>query len=109
MREKYRPRRLRRRPGAPRRLLPGRRSARLGRRFCALLMSVAIVLSLLPNAVFAAEGWSVKFVNYDLGELTGNYTFEDVPEGAALYTADQLETEFNVTVTEQAGHSWCLY
>ena len=109
MREKYRPRRLLRRPGAPKRLLPRARTAHLWRRACALVMCAAMVLSLLPGTAYAADSYSVQFVNYDLTALDGSYTFENVPEGAALYTADQLESEFNVTVTEQEGHSWYLY
>ena len=109
MREEYRPRRLLRRPGAPKRLLPRARTAHLWRRACALVMCAAMVLSLLPGTAYAADSYSVQFVNYDLTALDESYNFENVPEGTALYTADQLETEFDVTVTEQEGHSWYLY
>ena len=59
MREKYRPRRLLRRPGAPKRLLPRARTAHLWRRACALVMCAAMVLSLLPGTAYAADSYSV--------------------------------------------------
>ena len=93
MREKYRPRRLLRRPGAPKRLLPRPRPAHLWRRACALVMSAVLVFSLLPVYPAAAEpasrASSAESEGYfDLGErrLEQSQTLTDNGDGTYTWT-----------------------
>lgn len=93
----YRPKRLRRACGTPGRL-----------RLMAALLCVSMLLTLFPVAVLAAGGYSVEFVDYDLSGFEGaGYSFEEVPEGARLYTADELEDVERFSQVE--GCSWYLY
>ena len=93
MRETYRPRRLLRRPGAPKRLLPRPRPAHLWRRACALVMSAVLVFSLLPVYPAAAEpasrASSAESGGYfDLGErrLEQSQTLTDNGDGTYTWT-----------------------
>ena len=81
MKRRYRPRRLLRRP---------RPAAGKPRRPAALLLCLCLVLALVPPLARAA-GYDVSFFNYDMTPMEGNgYVYSDVPEGAALYTAEEL-------------------
>ena len=93
MREKYRPRRRLRRPGAPKRLLPRPRPAHLWRRACALVMSAVLVFSLLPVYPAAAEpasrASSAESEGYfDLGErrLEQSQTLTDNGDGTYTWS-----------------------
>ena len=93
MREKYRPRRLLRRPGAPKRLLPRARTAHLWRRVCALVMCAVLVFSLLPVYPAAAEpaprASSAESGGYfNLGErrLEQTQTLTDNGDGTYIWT-----------------------
>ena len=102
MKRRYRPRRLLRRP---------RPAAGKPRRLAALLLCLCLVLALVPPLARAA-GYSVSFYNYDMTPMVGDgYDFEDVPEGAALYTAVQLlALDFPpADFTSQPGCTWYLY
>lgn len=102
MKRRYRPRRLLRRP---------RPAAGKPRRLAALLLCLCLVLALVPPLARAA-GYSVSFYNYDMSHMEGDgYAFEDVPEGAALYTADQLLALDHrpADFTPQEGCTWYLY
>ena len=99
MKKRYRPRRLLRRP---------RPAAGRPRRLAALLLCLCLVLALVPPLARAA-GYDVSFYNYDMTSMEGDrYAFENVPEGAALYTAEKLE-EDGVLFTPQPGCTWYLY
>ena len=109
MRERYHPQRLRRRRYQPRRLREGQPGRRPLGRALAILLCFNILLSLLPTAVFAAGQYSVSFVNYDLSSIGGaGYQYTNVPEGAKLYTAEELE-KAEATVPEETGSTWYLY
>ena len=99
MKKRYRPRRLLRRP---------RRAPGAPRRLTALLLCLALALALLPRSAWAA-GYSAVFYNYDMSPMAGaGYSYGNVPEGAALYTAEELEGQAPGFVP-QAGCTWYLY
>lgn len=96
----YRPKRLK------------KKTARLGgvhqvQRRMALFVCVCMILTFIPIAAFAADGYTVRFVNYDLGVLDGTGPFDNVPEGARLYTADELSAVEGFSA--QDGCTWYLY
>lgn len=96
----YRPKRLK------------KKTARLGgvhqaQRRMALFVCVCMILTFIPIAAFAADGYTVRFVNYDLGALDGTGPFNNVPEGARLHTADQLSAVEDFSA--QDGCTWYLY
>ena len=99
MKRRYRPRRLLRRP---------RPAAGKPRRLAALLLCLCLVLALVPPLARAA-GYDVSFFNYDMTPMEGDrYVYSDVPEGAALYTAEEL-AEDGVSFSPQEGCTWYLY
>lgn len=99
MKRRYRPRRLLRRP---------RPAAGRPRQLAALLLCLCLVLALVPPLARAA-GYDVSFFNYDMTPMEGNgYVYSDVPEGAALYTAEEL-AEDGVSFSPQPGCTWYLY
>lgn len=97
----YRPKHLLK-PTAP----PGG-SSRFRRRV-ALLLTICMLLSLFPASVRAAGAYEVKFVNYDLSQLPDSGTYSDVPEGARLYTANELHQE-GVEIPSGENCTWYLY
>lgn len=67
-----------------------------------------MLLSLFPASVRAAGAYEVKFVNYDLSQLPDSGTYSDVPEGARLYTANELHQE-GVEIPSGENCTWYLY
>lgn len=95
----YRPKRL-----MKKRTAPG--GAGKPRRWAALILCVCMLLSLIPAAALASGRYTVRFVNYDLSEF--GYAFSDVPEGAKLYTAEELKQE-GAQVPAGEDCTWYLY
>ena len=95
----YRPKHLQKDPAGPNKLDQTRRRL-------ALFLCICMILSLIPKIAFAADGYAVRFVNYDLSEL-GIEPVYDVPEGAKLFTAEEL-TDVD-GFTERDGCTWYLY
>lgn len=78
------------------------------RHAAAAIMSVLMMITILPVSAHAADtGFTVTFQNYD-GTPFGQYNFTDVPEGARLYTADEIQ-ENNPNFTATDGCTWYLY
>lgn len=78
------------------------------RRRVALLSTICMLLSLFPASVRAAGAYEVKFVNYDLSQLPDSGTYSGVPEGARLYTANELHKE-GVEIPPGENCTWYLY
>ena len=77
-------------------------------RALSLLLCLPFLLALLPILASAAGTYTVDFLNYDLSSLTGNYNFSNVPEGARLYTAEDMITEIG-SFRPTEGCGWYLY
>ena len=95
----YRPKRLQKKSAGPGRFDRVRRRT-------ALFLCMCIILAMIPAVAFAANGYVVHFVNYDLSALD-NEPIENVPEGAKLYKADELSNVEGFSAEE--GCTWYLY
>ncbi len=80
----------------------------LRRRLIALCLCLELLLTLSPVCVNAVSGYTVTFVDYDLSELEEDVSFTSVPQGARLYTQEELSQEM-VSFSPVSGCSWYLY
>lgn len=95
----YRPKRLQKNPADPNKLYKARRRL-------ALLLCACMILAMIPSMALAADRYTVRFVNHDLSEL-GIQPVSDVPEGAKLFTAEELAGTAGFSPRE--GCTWYLY
>lgn len=95
----YRPKRLQKNPADPNKLYKARRRL-------ALLLCACMILAMIPSMALAADRYTVRFVNHDLSEL-GIQPVSDIPEGAKLFTAEELAG--TAGFSPQEGCTWYLY
>lgn len=79
------------------------------RHAAAAMLSILMAVTLFPVSAAAGQaGYSVTFADYNEESLSGNYSFENVPEGARLYTLDEMQQEIP-DFSGEDGCTWYLY